>query len=383
MSFDFDRPINRRESDSFKWQACHGRDVLPLWVADMDFASPPCVVRALRERVEQEVFGYPVATDQVNQAVVGWAASRYGWRIEPEWLVWLPGLVPGLHLACLAYAAAGEDVLTCVPVYPPFLSAPVATGRNLQTVPLVRPRGRWAMDLDALAGALTPQTRLLLFCHPHNPVGRAFERDELSALAAVVRRHPNLVVCSDEIHCDLVLAPRQHIPFASLDDEIRDRTVTLMSPAKTFNTPGLHCGFAVIPNRDLRRRFRSAAHGLVPQPNLFGFAACRAAYEEGESWRLALLDYLRGNRDFLAAFVAERLPMFSMSPVEATYLAWLDTRWLGPRNTAAFFEAAGVKLSDGAEFHGSGYMRLNFGCPRATLEQALERLERAVAKLGL
>jgi len=382
MSTDFDRPIDRRDSDSLKWHACHGRDVLPLWVADMDFASPPCVLRALRQRIDHEVFGYPVATEGVNQAVVAWAAKQYGWRIDAEWLVWLPGLVPGLHLNCLAFAAAGEEVLSFVPVYPPFLSAPAATGRVLKTVPLIRPQGRWTLDPQALAAAVTTQTKLLLFCHPHNPVGRAFEREELAALADVVRRHPDLVVCSDEIHCDLVLEPRQHIPFASLDDEICERTVTLMSPAKTFNTPGLHCGFAVIPNRDLRRRFRSAAHGLVPQPNLFGFAACRAAYEEGEPWRLALLDYLRGNRDFLASFLAERLPMFSMSPVEATYLAWLDTRWLGPRNTAAFFEAAGVKLSDGAEFHGPGWMRLNFGCPRATLEQALQRLERAVASSG-
>ena len=183
-----------------------------------------------------------------------------------------------------------------------------------------------------------------MFCHPHNPVGRAFEAGELAALAEVCQRH-HLVVCSDEIHCDLMLEPRRHIPFATLGQEIADRTVTLMSPAKTFNTPGLSCGFAVIPNRELRRKFQNAAHGLVPHPNALGYAACRAAYEQGEAWRAELLDYLRGNREALEAFVAERLPMFSMSRVEATYLAWLDTRWLGPRNTAAFFEAAGVKLS--------------------------------------
>jgi cysteine-S-conjugate beta-lyase len=229
---------------------------------------------------------------------------------------------------------------------------------------------------------LTPQVKLLLFCHPHNPVGRAFERDELAALADVVRQRPDLIVCADEIHCDLVLEDRRHIPFATLDDAIAQRTVTLMSPAKTFNTPGLHCGLAVIPNRDLRRSFHRAARGLLPGPNVFGFAACRAAYEEGEAWRRELLNYLRGNRDFLEMFVAERLPMFSMSHVEATYLAWLDTRWLELRNTAAFFETAGVKLWDGADFRGRGYMRLNFGCPRAMLRDALERIERAVANIG-
>ena len=358
------------------------RDVLPMWVADMDFASPPCVLQAIRDRVDHEVLGYPLAIDEVNEAVRGWAASHYGWQIDAGWIVWLPGLVAGLHVACLACAGAGEEVLTLVPVYPPFLSAPTATGRRLKTVPLVRGESRWTFDPETVSATLTPQVKLLLFCHPHNPVGRAFDREELAALAEVVRQRPDLVVCSDEIHCDLVLEDRKHIPFAMLDDEIRERTVTLMSPAKTFNTPGLHCGFAVIPNRDLRQRFHRAARGLVPGPNIFGFAACRAAYEQGEEWRRELLAYLRGNRDFLEVFLTERLPMFSMSHVEATYLAWLDTQSLGLRNTAAFFETAGVKLSDGTDFRGRGYMRLNFGCPRAILQDALERIQHAVASVG-
>ena len=381
MTFDFDRHIDRRGSDSLKWRACDGRDVIPMWVADMDFASPPCVLRALRGRIDHEVFGYPVATDEVNQAVVAWAASHYGWQIDAEWIVWLPGLVPGLHVACLAYAAALEEVLTFVPVYPPFLTAPEVTGRVLKTIPLQRDNGRWVLDLDALSRAVTAQSRLLLLCHPHNPVGRAFEYEELAALAEVCQRH-GLVVCSDEIHCDLTLESRRHIPLATLGAEIGNRTVTLMSAAKTFNMPGLNCAFAVIPNPELRGSFRRAARGLVPHPNALGLAACRAAYEEGEEWRLTLLDYLRGNRDLLEAFLAERLPMFPVTRVEATYLAWLDTRWLGLRNTAAFFETAGVKLSDGSDFRGRGYMRLNFGCPRATLKQALERMYRAVANVG-
>lgn len=381
MSFDFDRRIDRRESDSLKWHACRGSDVLPLWVADMDFASPPCVLRALRQRIDHEVFGYAMATDEVNQSVVAWAASHYGWQIDTEWIVWLPGVVPGLHAACLAYAATQEEVLTFVPVYPPFLSAPVATGRVLKTIPLVQHHGCWTLDLDALAGALTPQTKLLLLCHPHNPVGRAFRRDELAALAQVCQRH-DLVVCSDEIHCDLMLEPRRHIPLATLCEDVSQQTVTLMSPAKTFNTPGLSCGFAVIPNPELRRRFQRAASGVVPDPNALGLAACRAAYAEGEEWRAELLDYLRGNRDSLEAFVAERLPMFSLSRVEATYLAWLDTRWLKERNTASFFERAGVKLSDGTTFQGRGFMRLNFGCPRAVLLEALERIQRAVTHVA-
>ena len=240
-----------------------------MWIADMDFASPPCVIRAMRERVDHGVFGYSVATDEVNQSVLDWAQSRYGWRIEAKWLVWLPGLVPGLHVASEAYAAAGEEVLTFVPIYPPILEAPPARGRSVKRVPLTQRDGRWTIDVDELDKAITPQTRLLILCNPHNPVGRAFGYEELAAVAEVCRRH-GLLVCSDEIHCDLMLTKRRHIPFASLDEEIANRSITLMSPGKTFNTTGLNCGFAVIPNRDLRRRFRKVANGMLPYPNGLG-----------------------------------------------------------------------------------------------------------------
>ena len=380
MAFDFDCIIDRRNSDSLKWHGSRRADVLPMWVADMDFASPPCVLRSIRQRVDHGVFGYSLASDDVNRAVVDWAESHYGWSIDAEWIVWLPGLVPALHVACLACAESTEEVLTFVPVYPPFLSAPSAMGRSLKTVPLVQDKGRWTIDIDEFEKAITARTRLLLFCHPHNPVGRAFEYQELSAVADVCQRH-DLVVCSDEIHCDLMLEPRKHVPLASLNEETVGRTVTLMSAAKTFNTTGLNCGFAVIPNHDLRRRFSAAASGIVPQPNALGYAACQAAFEEGEGWRLELIEYLRQNRDLLQAFLSEHLPVFRMSHVEATYLAWLDTRWLGKRNNAEFFEKAGVRLSDGRAFEGRGFMRLNFGCPRETLRAALNRILQEVAEV--
>lgn len=375
MKFDFDTIIERRGSDSLKWRGCD--DTIPMWVADMDFAAPPCVLDAMRRRVDHGVFGYSVPTKQVNQAVVDWAERRYGWRIAPDWLVWLPGLVSGLHVAAMALAGEGEEIATFVPVYPPFLAAPPTTGRRVQTVRLAQENGRWSMDLEELEKAITPQTRVLFFCHPHNPVGRAFRSEELKALAELCARR-DLLVCSDEIHCDLILEPGRHVPFASLDPEIASRTVTLMSPSKTFNLSGLGCGYAVISNPELRSRFRAAAHELIPYPNAMGYAACRAAYEEGEPWRLELLEYLQGNRDYLAAFFAEKLPEFRVSHVEATYLAWIDSRCLGERNRPTFFEAAGVRLSDGAPFHGPGFMRLNFGCPRATLQEALARIHRAV-----
>lgn len=377
-AFDFDQRIDRRGTDSLKWYDPRGRALLPMWVADMDFAAPPCVLGALRSRIEHGVFGYPVALPQVEDAVVRWAARHYGWTVDPDWLVWLPGLVPGLHLACRALAEPADEVLALVPVYPPFLTAPELTGRRLRAVPLAQDGRRWTIDFDALREALTPRTRLLLFCHPHNPVGRAFTRPELVAVAEFCAIH-NLLVCSDEIHCDLRLEPGRHVPLATVDDVFAARTVTLMSPAKTFNLSGLCCGYALIPDADLRRRYRAAGQGIVSHPGALAYAACRAAYEEGDAWRAALLEYLRRNRDWLAAYLAAHLPMITMFPVEATYLAWLDTHALGAHNTPHFFEQAGVRLSDGRAFHGPGCMRLNFGCPQSTLASALERVRRAVA----
>jgi len=349
MTIDFDRIIDRRNSDSLKWSGSRGNQTIPMWVADMDFAAPECVLRVLRERVDQGVFGYPVVTEGVTRAVVAWAASHYRWRIEPEWLVWLPGLVSGIHVACLALAGTADEVLTFVPAYPPFLSAPRMAGQTLKTVPLAREEARWTLDADAFRRAITPRTKLLLFCNPHNPVGRVFGREELSVVAEICERH-GLLICSDEIHCDLLLDRGTHVPVASLNEAVADRTVTLMSPSKTFNLSGLSCGFAVIPNRALRQRFQAAARELVPQPNALGYVACRAAYEAGEIWRVALIDYLRGNRDLLEAFFSEQLPQFGIFHVEATYLAWIDARCLGERGEAGFFDAAGVRLSTAVRF---------------------------------
>ena len=376
MHIDFDRVIERQNTDSLKWSGADSRGFIPMWVADMDFAAPDCVVEALRARVDERVFGYPVATEEVTAAVLRWTASHYGWRIDPDWIVWLPGLVPGIHVACRGLSAPGDEILTLVPVYPPFLSAPRMAGRSIKTVCLRWETGRWKLDVDELAAAITRQTRLLLFCNPHNPVGRAFGREELLAIAETCERH-GVLICSDEVHGDLLLDSGRHVPLASLSEAVADRTVTLMSPSKTFNLSGLACGFAVIPNGELRRRFQAAARDLVPQPNVLGYVACRAAYEGGEAWRTALIDYRRTNRDLLESFFSQYLPQFGVAHVEATYLAWIDARSLGERAGASFFEAAGVRLSDGDPFQGPGFVRLNFACPRRTLRDALVRIAAA------
>jgi cystathionine beta-lyase len=380
MTIDFDRIQDRRNSDSLKWSDPLGKNAIPMWVADMDFAAPECVTRALRARIDKDVFGYAVATKAVQQAVMDWAESHYSWRIDPEWIVWLSGLVPGIHLACRTLVNSEEEILAPIPVYPPFLSAPRMEGRALQTISLKQENDRWILDVDELSRAIHPRTKLLLFCSPHNPVGKVFGREELTAIGEICVRH-DLLICSDEIHCDLILDPCRHVPFASLSKEIADRTVTLMSPSKTFNLSGLNCGYAVIPNPELRERFRSATGDLVPHPNVFGYVACQAAYEGGEAWRLALIHYLRGNRDLLESFFGERLPELKMSHVEATYLAWIDTRDLGEKVSAGFFEEAGVRLSGGIPFHGPGFVRLNFACPRQTLRDALERISAAVRRI--
>ena len=371
----FDTPVDRRDSDSIKWGKYAGRDILPLWVADMDFAAPPAVLAALHRRIEHGVFGYGGPWPSLTKSVLAHLQGEYGWAIEAEWIVWLPGLVTGLNVACRAVEG---EVVTATPIYPPFLSAPHFSGRKLNRAELTLTDAGWQFDLPALEAATTAASKLFLFCHPHNPVGRCWSRPELQAIADYAEHH-DLAVCSDEIHCGLVLDPdKRHIPFASLSPAAAQRSITLMAPSKTFNIPGLGCAFAVIPNPALRRKFEHAMHGIVPHVNVLGLAACEAAFRDSGDWHRDLLDYLRGNRDRVAEVIGS-LPGVRMMPVEATYLAWIDVRSLNLDKPAAHFEAHGLGLSDGADFGAPGWLRLNFGCPRATLDEALARFSKAVA----
>lgn len=369
----FDTVIDRRDSDSEKWRKYAGRDILPLWVADMDFAAPPAVLAALHRRLEHGVLGYGGPWPSLTESVLTHLESEYEWRIEPEWIVWLPGLVTGLNIACRTVEG---EVVTAAPIYPPFLSAPHFSGRKLNRIDLACAGTDWYWDMDALQKATTPDTRLFLLCHPHNPVGRCWSRDELLALADHAEAN-DLIVCSDEIHCGLILDEnKRHIPFASLSPAIAKRTITLMAPSKTFNVPGLGCAFAVISDPALRRRFERTMHGIVPHVNVLGLTACEAAFRDSGEWHRELIAYLRGNRDRVAD-VMSSLPSIRLAPVEATYLAWIDVRDLKLEQPAAHFEAHGIGLSDGAAFGAPGWLRLNFGCPRATLDEALRRFTQA------
>ena len=382
MNFDFDTVIDRRGTDSQKWQKYAGRDILPLWVADMDFKAAPAIIAALQERVATGLFGYSRPAKSTVDAFVNAMEQRYGWRVDPAWLVWLPGLVVGLNLTARAFARAGEEALTLTPVYPPFMSAPKNSGRVSVQAPLHldATNRRWEIDWTALEKAITPKTKLFLLCNPHNPIGRVWRRDELVRLGEFCVRH-DLVLCSDEIHCDLILDRLPHMPAALLGEEIARRTVTLMAPSKTYNIPGLGTSLAIIPEAKLRAQFVRASAGVMAEVNALGYVASEAAYRDSEPWRQALLAYLRGNRDFLLDFVGRELPgVVIEAPIEATYLAWLNVSTLKLPDPIAHFEAHGVGLSEGAFFGvpRSAYVRLNFGCPRATLIEALQRMKRAL-----
>lgn len=375
--FDFARHIDRSSGDSLKWNRYAGRNVLPLWVADMDFAAPPAVLDALRRRLDHGVLGYAKPWPSLIEATLAHLHQQYGWQVDPDWLVWLPGVVTGLSLAC---RAVDGDVVTATPIYPPFLSVPGSFGRTLATTSLRLDDGLWHWDWAALEAAVTPATRLLLLCHPHNPVGRLWNADELARLADFCQRH-DLYVCSDEIHCDLILdADKRHMPLVLAQPDLAARCMTLMAPSKTYNIPGLGCAFAVIADSVLRNRFTDAMYGIVPDVNALGLVAAEAAYREGEPWRVALLDVLRARRDRVKQAIAG-IPGLTTTHVEATYLAWIDARGLNVPDPAEFFEQAGVGLSNGADFGAPGWVRLNFACTSETLETALDRMRHACKRM--
>lgn len=387
MSFDFDTPVSRLDSHSVKYglrRVKFGRkDVMPLWVADMDFAAPPCVRQALAERAAHPIYGYTLADAGVFEAIVDWQWRRHGWRVEKEWITLLPGVVPGLELCVQALTLPGEAVVAQPPVYNPLFESAERNGRQVIRNPLAWVDGRHEMDFTQLEAAITRDTRLLLLCSPHNPGGRVWRRQELERLGEICARH-GLVIVSDEIHADLVFPGNTHLPIASLGPDMAARVITLNSPGKTFNTAGLNTAYAITPDPALRARFASVIHQRhLEGPNLFGLAALKAAYREGEPWLAALLDYLHGNLELACAHIARHVPQVRCSMPEATFLLWLDCRALrlDDATLRQRLVDAGLGLSPGTQFgpEGSGCMRMNVALPRAELAEALRRLAQALA----
>ena len=381
MAFNFDSCPERAGTDSTKWHKYTNKDIIPCWIADMDFTSPPAVIDAVQARAAHGVFGYPAQRDGVFASVVNHVRRRHGWEIKPEWVTFMCSLVPGIHATIRAASKPGESVVTTAPVYPPFLSAPVISERHPIKLEMVFVDGRWTFDWAALEAACAqPHAKVLLLCNPYNPLARVFDRGELDRLAALVRKH-DLTVCSDEIHCDLVLDPAaQHIVFAALGEDIAARTVTLMAASKTFNVAGLTCGFAIIPDAGLRTRFRRILQGMSLDQNVFGLAATQAAFEHGEPWRLECVEYLRGNLDLIEQELKSMPGVVLRQRPQASFLAWFDITALGFEDAHAEFEKGGIGFSNGADFGGPGHVRLNFGCPRERLREILRRMKAVVAR---
>ncbi|MEI6256044.1 MAG: PatB family C-S lyase [Planctomycetota bacterium] len=372
----FDDCPDRHGTGSEKWDRWAGRDVLPLWVADMDFRAPEIVLDAIRTRVDHGVFGYTADPPGFASALVEHLHSLHGWSPDPDWIVGTPGVVTGLALSARLFSAADDEILTFTPVYPPFLNLPGLAGRRTVRVPLAQGDRAWTIDWDALAAATTLRSKIFWLCHPHNPTGTVFSREELLRLADFAERH-GLTVVSDEIWSDLLLDEKlQHIPFASLDHPAARRAITLTAPSKTWNLAGLACAVAILPDPALRRRWRPAGGGLVPMLNPLGYAAAEAAWKYGDPWRQSLLAVLRHHRDLVLDAVAH-IPGLTCAPPAATYLMWVDCRGTGVADPQAACEAAGLGPSNGRDFGFPGFIRLNTACPTARLEEALRRLRLA------
>jgi len=385
MNFDFDTPVERRGTFSSKWSRYadktgnNGEEIIPLWLADMDFQVSPAIREALRRDCEHGVFGYSNTPQELIDTVCSYLKKEHDWEIDPDWLLWLPGARTGLALSCLAFAGEGETVATFTPIYPPFLHIPKETKRNVLALPLKEDNQFWTIDFAALEQAFKKGVSLLLLCNPHNPVGRVFTRQELAQLSEICLAN-DVIVCSDEHHSGIILdEDKRHCPLSTISPEIAARTLTLMGPGKSFNISGLQISFAVISDQMLRQRFKESGYALVSDLPLPAYSAALAGYKDSTNWLKALITYLRGNRDLVEEFVKTRLAPVTVTHVEGTYLSWLDMRALALEDPSEFFEDAGVGLFDGEFFGLPGFLRLNFACPRNLLLQALERMEIAVA----
>jgi cystathionine beta-lyase len=382
----FDVVSDRLAWSATKWEKYRGRDVIPLWIADMDFTSAPAIQAAIAAQVARGNYGYMSTPRELTQTLIDYHQKHYDWKIEEDWIVWLPGLVLGINLAVKACCQKGEKAISFSPAYPPFLNAPGMQERELLNIPFIQRPGttlEYDIDFARLEVSITSDTKLLQLCHPHNPLGRIYSREELDHLAELCSRF-HLYVASDEVHADLILdGTTRHIPFAvalaAHSSELLARSITISGPGKAYNLAGIGIGWAIIPDPLLRTRFHDAMQKLVPDPSCFGYSALQAALTDAEDWRQDMLAYLRQNRDLVSAAL-DRMGLPHTIP-QATYMTWIDARSLVEKVTriAPYFEKHGVGFSDGADFGRPGYIRLNFACPRSVLEEALARMEHAVS----
>ncbi|OGO19612.1 MAG: cystathionine beta-lyase [Chloroflexi bacterium RBG_16_50_9] len=398
MKYDFEQVCDRSNTNCAKWdgaKSVFGReDVIPMWVADMDFPAAKPIVEALMKRVEHDFYGYTQAGPNLIEAIVERLQRKFAWRIQPEWVVFTPGVIPALSVAVRAFTHPGDEVILQEPVYYPFFPVVTSSGCQIVNNELKLIDGRYEMDYDdvenkfrARAGMRASPSRIkaIILCNPHNPVGRLWNNEELTRVGEIVIRHGAIVI-SDEIHCEILFKNHKHTPFASISEEFEQNCVVCMAPSKTFNLAGLEASSIIIPNKKLRDTFSEARVGIVPSPNLFGLTAMEAAYRSGDEWLEQLLDYLQGNLDFTLEYFEKRIPRIKVIMPQGTYLVWIDCRQLGMDGMALrnfMREKARVGLDDGFLFgaSGAGFQRMNIACPRTILMEALRRIETAVNSL--
>lgn len=389
MKYNFDEAIDRCNTGSLKWDFCEkyldADDVLPMWVADMDFQAPAPVIEAVKERAEHGIYGYAEESRSFYEAAASWLQQRHNWPVKTDWLQFCPGIVPAVHLLVQTFTHPGDQVIVQTPVYYPFFGAITTAGCHILNNPLKLENGRYLMDFDDLEKKAN-QAKLLILCSPHNPGGILWSRDDLLRLGDICLKN-NLLVISDEIHADLVLYKQKHWPFASLSEELAMNSITTVAPSKTFNLAGLQASYVITPNPDLATAYKSALEkAAIARPNLFAIAASEAAYNHGEEWLDQMLVYLEETHRFVENFIEKEIPKLSIIKAQASYLAWIDCRQLGftPEELKDFMlKEAGLGLNQGYIFGegGEGFVRMNLGCPRALVARALEKLKHAVNSL--
>jgi len=390
MSWDFDVPIPREGTDCIKYdlreETFGRRNVIPMWVADMDFRTPGFIVDKLRERLSHEIYGYSFRPTEYYSSIIKWLRIRHNWQVEREWICFSPGIVPALNLCTLAFTRPGDSIIVQPPVYFPFFSAVEAHGRNLVYNRLAEKNGRWLMDFDSLASSIDGNTKMIIISNPHNPVGRVWSREEIEQLADICLKN-NILILSDEIHCDLILPGFHHTPLAGISEKIADITVTCLAPSKTFNLAGLSTSSLIISNPVLRKYFTKKIESLhIGNGNIFGTIASIAAYSEGHEWLDALMNYLDQNADYVIRCCRELIPEIIPVPPEATYMIWLDCRKFGMTGKELqdfFVSKAGVGMNEGSSFGpgGEGFMRMNLATTHQTVIRAMEQIEKAVAEI--
>lgn len=370
--------INREITKSRKWLDVPNPDVLGMGLADMDFQTAPSVIEAIKLRVEHGIFGYDQLPDFLFETIIKRLELLYDWRVKPEWILLTPGIIPSLYATNRTVGNSHDDVITLVPTYGEIMNSALRANQNLIQVEMNFDGKNWAIDFDKFEESITPKTKVLNFCNPHNPIGHVYDIQELTKIAEICKKH-NIVISSDEVYADLILDEnKKHIPIASIDDQIAQNTITHLSASKTFNLSGLRFSYTVIPNEGLREKFIQNTSRILPGVNFLGAIATLAAYQYGEEWRGELINYLRINRDLIYQYI-DPIPNASVSKIEGTFLAWIDIRSLGLNNPTDFFAThAKVQILDGNDFSAPGFIRLNFGCETSKLEQALIKIKQAI-----